>query len=305
MATISDVEIRAAIDRGEVSITPFDVKMLQPASYDLKVGKHAATLPNNGDDPRIDLEREGVLLIAPYAPAVIFTHEVLRLSRSYVGHFGLKSRLARRGVTASVGVQVDPGFHGPLSVTLMNHTPTAVMLNYGEDFLTLELEKLAVPASRGYEGEYQGRDNFTSRELDPVIGFKGHALTDVVKGFDDIRDAVRGVADMSQKLETFMQQHREEIRSSQRFNQALLAEMKKLVEHIVGEHAGTVVLRALSREQAREEILNLFRSTAGPLFYSDIAQRLGLDLEQVLEITNELEREGIIGELGDHGSTKS
>jgi hypothetical protein len=74
----------------------------------------------------------------------------------------------------------------------MNHTPTAVMLNYGDDFLTLELEKLAIPAGRPYEGEYQGRDTFSSRELAPLIGFKGHALTDVVKGFDDIRDAVRG-----------------------------------------------------------------------------------------------------------------
>jgi deoxycytidine triphosphate deaminase len=43
----------------------------------------------------------------------------LRLSTSYVGHFGLKSKLARRGIAASVGIQIDPGFEGPLSVTLL------------------------------------------------------------------------------------------------------------------------------------------------------------------------------------------
>jgi hypothetical protein len=83
------------------------------------------------------------------------------------------------------------------------------------------------------------------------------------------------VAEMSQKLDTFMQQHREEIRCSQQFNQALLAEMKKLVEHIVGERSSTVVLRALSREEARDEILSLFRSATGPLFYSRYRATLG------------------------------
>lgn len=300
---MSDVEIREALANREVSITPFDPKMLQPASYDLKVGKLAATVPENGE-PRINLEKQGVLLIAPYAPAVVFTMEELKLSLSYTGRFGLKSGLARRGVTASVGVQIDPGFHGPLSVTLLNHTPTPVMLNYGQDFLTLELQKLNVPASHGYDGDYQGRESFSSRELEAVIGFKGHALTDVVKGFDDIRDAVKGVASMAKKLDTFMDQHRQEIRLMQEFNNGLMADMKKLVEHIVGERTSTVILRTLTNEEARKEIIDLFKSTKGPLFYSDIAERLQMDLEHVLAITKELEQEGIIGELGSDAATK-
>lgn len=51
---ISDVQIQEALENGEVAITPFDPEMLQPASYDLKVGKHAATVPKNGE-PRINL----------------------------------------------------------------------------------------------------------------------------------------------------------------------------------------------------------------------------------------------------------
>ena len=258
---VSDVEFKQALDNGDIEISPFDPKMLQPASYDLKVGKHAATVVKNGGDPRIDLEKDGPLFIPAYAPAVIFTREELRLSTSYVGRFGLKSKLARRGLTASVGLQVDPGFNGPLSVTLMNHTPTAVVLAYEEDFLTLEVEALAVPASRGYSGEYQGRRTFSAQDLAPVIGFKGHALTDVVEGFDDIRDAVRGVAEMSRKLDTFMQQHRDEIQSMQKFSRVILSEMKTLVEHIVGERTTTVILRALSHDEARQEVLDLFRSS--------------------------------------------
>jgi deoxycytidine triphosphate deaminase len=102
---MSDVQIQEALDLDEIAITPFDPKMLQPASYDLKVGKNVATVPTNGE-PRIDLEQVGIMLIPAYAPAVIWTHEELRLSTSYVGHFGLKSKLARRGLAASVGIRL-------------------------------------------------------------------------------------------------------------------------------------------------------------------------------------------------------
>ena len=110
---------------------------------------------------------------------------------------------------------------------------------------------------------------------------------------------------MSHKLDVFMQQHQEEIRSMQDFSRQILSEMKTLVEHIVGERTATVVLRALSHEEARQEILDLFRSSEGPLFYSDIAERLQMDLEQVLKVTTELETEGLIGEIGNHGQERS
>jgi hypothetical protein len=179
-------------------------------------------------------------------------------------------------------------------------TPMPLTLNYKDDFLTMELDKLSVPASHGYGGDYQRRRNFTSEELDPVIGFRGHALTDVVKGFADVRDAVRGVAEMSRKLDTFMQQHSAEVRSMQQFNTELLAEMKKLVGHIVDQRPTTVVLRAISRDQAKTEILNLFKKSHKTLFYSDVSELLSLDLELVVELCNELENEGLIGVLANH-----
>jgi len=174
-----------------------------------------------------------------------------------------------------------------------------------DDFLTLELEKLTTPASRPYKGEYQGKRTFTAKELDAVLGFKGHALSDVVKGFEDIRDAVKVVADMSGKLDTFMRQHREELRAMQKFTSDTISEMKKLVEYIVGGRETTIVLRTLTHDEARQEILELFRSSTQPLYYSDIAERLQLDLEQVLQITTEPEREGLIGEMKPYGSEES
>jgi dCTP deaminase len=293
---LSDVEIRRELEARTVVISPFDPAMLQPASYDMRVGRVAATVPRNGD-PRVDLNDEQTLLIPGYAPAVIFTMEEVTLPLNMVGHFGVKSSLARRGLFASIGIQIDPGFSGPLSVNLMNLTPNAAALTLGESFVTLELDRLAIPASTGYSGEYQGRRGFTAQELQPVLGYKGHGLTDMVEGFAEIRDSLKSMAGMSSKFDEFLAKYTTENEKSAKFNRNLLREMRRLIEHILGERVQTVVLRSIPREQAKAEILDLYKNAAGPIFYSDVAERLALDLEVVLELCTELENEGKIGVL--------
>ncbi|MBI4295727.1 MAG: hypothetical protein HY667_01275 [Chloroflexi bacterium] len=54
-----------------------------------------------------------------------------------------------------------------------------------------------------------------------------------------------------------------------------------------------IVLREISREAAKKEIKKLF-ATGKTLYYSDIAQELRLDLELVVDICNELQKEGDI-----------
>jgi hypothetical protein len=73
--------------------------------------------------------------------------------------------------------------------------------------------------------------------------------------------------------------------------------MKTLVNHILGERVQTVVLRSIPREEAKKEILDLYKQSKASLFYSDMAERLALDLEVVLELCTELENEGEIGVL--------
>jgi hypothetical protein len=47
---------------------------------------------------------------------------------------------------------------------------------------------------------------------------------------------------------------------------------------------------------AHERILKLFSEHSGSLFYDQIAERLKLPLRQTVEICNQLEQEGLIGE---------
>ncbi len=301
---LSREQILGERNKGSIYIDPFDEKMLQPASYDLTVGKDAATIPKNGE-PRIDLEKEKVLIIQPYAPAIIWAKEHLRLPLDLVGRFGLKSHLSRRGIYASVGPQVDPGFDGKLSVTLFNFTPLSVAIGYSEAFLSLELHRLADPPKEGYKGEYQGRSSFTAEEIEQVMGYKGHGLSDVVRGFDEVHAAIDKVAGFSEKFDRFLENYAKQNKEAADFNKALLSEMKKMVEHIVMERPQTVVLRAISRKQAKKEIYQLFRDSKHTLFYSDVAEQLNLDLELAVELCNELEKEGAIGVLTPHETAKS
>jgi dCTP deaminase len=296
---LSDRDIRSEIQSGKLVIDPFDERLLEPATYDLRVGKDAATVPKNGE-PRVNLEEEGFILIDPYAPAVVYAKEHLKLPLHLAGRFGLKSGLSRRGLYASVGPQVDPGFDGKLSVTIFNLTPTPFALNYGAPFLSLELHQLVSPASKPYGGEYQGRENFTANEIEPVLGYKAKGLSQVVQGFAELQQAAKTVASLSEKFDSFLERYERYNREHVEFTRGLMLEMKKLVEHIATQRPRTVVLRAIPRNQAKKEILALFKESKDPLFYSHVAEQLSLDLELVVELCNELENQGLIGVLSRH-----
>lgn len=91
----------------------------------------------------------------------------------------------------------------------------------------------------------------------------------------------------------------EQITELQRENYVLqqqILELKnkldQLIETLPTEK--TVVLREISREEAKQEIEGLFASTDRVLYYSDIAERLGLELRVVVKICKELIKEGEI-----------
>ncbi|MBI2850269.1 MAG: hypothetical protein HYX80_04400 [Chloroflexi bacterium] len=59
-----------------------------------------------------------------------------------------------------------------------------------------------------------------------------------------------------------------------------------------------VILREVSKEEAKKDILQLF-SKGNTMYYSDIAEQLRLDLKTVVEICNELQNRGEIEVVDD------
>ena len=76
---------------------------------------------------------------------------------------------------------------------------------------------------------------------------------------------------------------------------ALEERVARLEEH---SEERVIELREVTKDEARAEIIDLFANSE-TLYYSDIADRLRLDLEMVVEICNKLQEEDVIY-VADH-----
>ncbi|MCK4223826.1 MAG: hypothetical protein KAX39_01515 [candidate division Zixibacteria bacterium] len=88
----------------------------------------------------------------------------------------------------------------------------------------------------------------------------------------------------------------ENVRLRQDIN-SLLGKLSQLItlirENYSDKAENLIVLREVPKRQAKKEIVQLFQK-CGSLYYSDIAEQLRLDLELVVDLCSELEKEGKI-----------
>jgi dCTP deaminase len=174
---LSDRQIREAHEKGEITIEPFDEEHVQPASYDLRVGdKGAAT----SSKKVVNIKDDGYILLQAGDLALITVLEEIRLGPQYAARFGLRSKYARKGLIATSGAQIDPGYHGRLIIGLANLTPSAISLPHKDDFLTLEFHKLSEPSAKPYSGPYQDKLDLGPEEIEAVTEREGLAFSEVL-----------------------------------------------------------------------------------------------------------------------------
>src|SRR4051812_38339108 len=106
-------ELLELVTAGRLKIGNFDRANLEPATYDMRLGQEAFVVSSQGAGRR-DLTAERILIIGASEFALVSTYETLELPNEVVGHFALRSGLSRRGLYASVGAQIDPGYKGRL-----------------------------------------------------------------------------------------------------------------------------------------------------------------------------------------------
>lgn len=77
-------------------------------------------------------------------------------------------------------------------------------------------------------------------------------------------------------------------------------ELKQLIVQLMDLVRNTpekfVVLKTWTEAEARSAILDLFKSSDHPLYFSDIAEQLQMDLELVVNVCSHLTDEGLLGE---------
>lgn len=163
---LTDNMITKAIGDGGVKIEPFDAAQIQPASYDLRVGADAAMASTHG---KVNIKEKGFLEMAPGDFAIVVTAEAISLDNQHTARFGLRSKWARKGLIATTGPQIDPGFGGRLNIGLTNLTSKKIVLSHLDDFLTVEFHKLAEPVNKPYNGAYQGQESLSNEDLETVL----------------------------------------------------------------------------------------------------------------------------------------
>ncbi len=189
---LTDRDIRAACNAGasEISIEPFSDASVQPASYDLHVGSQAAS---SAHKQVVDLTRAGFVEIKPGDFVIVTTHEKLTLSAYHVGRFGLTSGYARKGLIATVGPQIDPGFRGRLTVGLTNLSTRPIVLPHKDIFLTVEFHSLEQAAEVAYSGPYQDRDELSPEDIKVVMEREYMSQTEMMRTLETLVSTVEGL----------------------------------------------------------------------------------------------------------------
>src|SRR2546425_252071 len=176
---MTDNEIRQAMESGKLTIENFSDRSLEPASYDMRVGKR---LLISNDEREIDLEARGSSTLEPGTFALLTTHERVRLDNTIAGHIGVKSYYTRKGIVMLSGLQIDPGFEGVLVIGLYNASPRSLTLDYLAPFCTVEFHQLARPVSRPFVPGSEQKDGMIPRaDRDYLRTLETQSLSEVSK----------------------------------------------------------------------------------------------------------------------------
>ncbi len=192
---LSDRDIVAGIESGQIGIDPFDPAMVQPSSIDVRLDRGFRIFENHRYshiDPSIDQSDLTTLVTPPDdEPFVLHpgefvlgaTYERVSLASNIAARLEGKSSLGRLGLlTHSTAGFIDPGFTGHVTLELSNMANLPILLWPGMKIGQLCFFQLSSPAEHPYgslqtASHYQGQrgptasrshDNFIRTQLPPI-----------------------------------------------------------------------------------------------------------------------------------------
>jgi len=172
---MSDRDIRASIEAGQIGLEPLDMSLLQPSSFDVRIDRFFRLFDNHKyafidpAEPQEELTR--FVEVAPDEPFILHpgefvlgsTYEFVKLPDNVAARLEGKSSLGRLGlVTHSTAGFVDPGFNGHVTLELSNMATLPIKLWPGMKIGQLCFFQLSSPSetpygSAKYLNRYQGQ----------------------------------------------------------------------------------------------------------------------------------------------------
>ncbi len=169
---LSDKDIQAAVKSGDITLEPFDVKRLQPATYDIRLGNtfiindaHStkAIDPVKGIFPNTQTIEVGdgeEFVLHPGVSILGYSKERFG-SDSYLIEVNGKSSLARIGLivhnSASI---VNPGHYLNIALELCNLNNVPIVLRPGMEIAQLTFSTLSSHTKKNYKttGRYHANN---------------------------------------------------------------------------------------------------------------------------------------------------
>ncbi len=180
MSVLSDRDIRAAIDAGEIVIRPYDPQDLQPSSVDLHLDRRFRVFRNNRypyiDVRQVQPDLTELLSVADDEPFILHPGEFVlgqtlewsELPNNLVARLEGKSSLGRLGLLIhSTAGYVDPGWKGNLTLELSNVANLPIALYYGMKIGQISFFRMSSEVDRPYGSpelgsKYQGQSEPTA-----------------------------------------------------------------------------------------------------------------------------------------------
>ena len=179
---LSDKTIRALLDQGLLKINPLDDdqinkgirvgQQIQPASVDLKLGRHFLKLDEHNVS-FIDLEHPAKyisiesdeIILPPRSFILATTIEFIKIPNNLTAFVEGRSSIGRMGLFIQNAGWVDPGFEGEITLELYNANQLAIKLKAGRRICQLVFAEMDREAYYPYQGKYQGQKKATGSRI--------------------------------------------------------------------------------------------------------------------------------------------
>lgn len=159
---LSDHTIYQYLDDGRLVIEPLEREQIQPASVDIRLGRHFLKLDENKfeamtmtDEINYVHFEEDAIIIPSNSFLLATTMEYIKLPCDLTAFVEGRSSIGRMGLFIQNAGWVDPGFEGEITLELYNANRLPIRLEAGRRICQLVFAKMDAEAKNPYTGKYQ------------------------------------------------------------------------------------------------------------------------------------------------------
>lgn len=161
---VSDETLKELLAARTIVVEPIEAYQIQPASIDLRLGRHFLKIDENSVDSLsldcephyIDIEKDEIV-IPPHSFLLATTIEYVKIPTNVTAFVEGRSSIGRMGLFIQNAGWVDPGFEGTITLELFNANRLPLRLASGRRICQIVFALMDRPTKRPYAGKYQGQ----------------------------------------------------------------------------------------------------------------------------------------------------